>query len=172
MITIRKATESDAKHISSLGKITYMESHGDFFKNKHDLKVYCNETFSLKKIEKSLSNPNNVFWIAFVKEVPVGYAKLKLHSTSDFIDSENICQLQKIYVLKDYISMKIGFRLQNMLLEEAITRKFERIWLSVYHKNYRAVEFYKKNSFYQVGNYIFKIGTASFELMVLSKRLA
>ena len=42
-----------------------------------------------------LRKPNNIFWIAFVNRLPVGYAKLKLYSNSEFIESKDVCQLQK-----------------------------------------------------------------------------
>ena len=35
-----------------------------------------------------LRNQNNIFWIAFVNRLPVGYAKLKLYSNSEFIESK------------------------------------------------------------------------------------
>ena len=62
---------------------------------------------------------DNIFWIAFANRLPVGYAKLKLNSHSDFVESQHVCQLQKIYVLKDFLSMKIGFGLQDALFEKS-----------------------------------------------------
>ena len=79
---------------------------------------YNNLTFSVEKIEKGIKKSNNVFFIAFINRLPVGYAKLKLNSKSEFIESTNTCQLQKIYVLRDFLSMKIGFELQNLLLKK------------------------------------------------------
>jgi hypothetical protein len=49
----------------------------------------------------------------------VGYAKLKLNSKPEFISESTICQLQKIYAQKDFLSMKIGYELQKVLLEKA-----------------------------------------------------
>ena len=81
---------------------------GTFFRDQQDLIDYYNSTFSVQKIEAGIEKPNNLFWIAFANRLPVGYAKLKLHSKSEFLDSKEVCQLQKIYVLKDFLSMKIG----------------------------------------------------------------
>ena len=77
---------------------------------------YYDLTFSVQKIEDGIEKPNNIFWIAFANRLPVGYAKLKLNSNSEFIESKGVCQLQKIYVFKaDFLSMKIGFELQDAL---------------------------------------------------------
>lgn len=168
-IEIRTANKDDATFIALLGRVTFTETFGHFFKDKQDLIDYYNTTFSVDKIERSLTKPNNVYWIAFVEKLPVGYAKLKLRSGSQFIPSENVCQLQKIYVLKDFLSMKIGFELQNRLLKKAKETGNSKIWLSVLHSNERAINFYLKNGFQQIGKHDFQIGNESFDFIAMSK---
>ncbi|AUP78595.1 GNAT family N-acetyltransferase [Flavivirga eckloniae] len=170
-IEIRLANKKDAKFIALLGRITFTETFGHLFRDKQDLLNYHNSTFSVEKIENSFTKPNNIFWIAFVNRLPVGYAKLKLNSKSDFMNSEHSCQLQKIYVLKDFLSMKIGFRLQNILLKKAKDLQFEKIWLSVLNSNEHAINFYKKNEFVEIGNHDFQIGKEHFEFIAMSKEL-
>ena len=170
-IEIRIANKDDAGFIALLGRVTFTETFGHFFKDKQDLLDYYNSTFSMDKIENSISKPNNVYWIAFVNRLTVGYAKLKLNSQSEFIAEENVCQLQKIYVLKDFLSMKIGFELQNLLLKKAKERGFSKIWLSVLNSNERAVNFYIKNGFAEIGNHDFQIGKENFEFTAMSKQL-
>ena len=113
MVEIRKADINDAKIIAHLGRTTFNEAFGHLFREQKDLDEYLIKTFSNSKIESSLLKPENVFWIALWNNIPVGYAKLKLNSVTNFIDSMNICQLQKIYVLDEYLSMKIGLNLQE-----------------------------------------------------------
>ena len=104
---IRLAKKEDAVAIALLGRTTFTETFGHLFNDSEGLRNYLNSTFSVSKIEQSLNKPNNRYWIALVDKLPVGYAKLKLKSTSEFIKTKNISQLQKIYVLKDFLSMKI-----------------------------------------------------------------
>ena len=170
-LEIRLAKKEDAPFIAFLGRITFTETFGHFFRDQQDLLDYHNLTFSVEKIENGIEKPNNVFWIAFVNRLPVGYAKLKLNSKSDFIDSTNICQLQKIYVLKDFLSMKIGLELQNSLMKKAQELKFKEIWLSVLNSNERAIIFYKKNGFEKIGNHDFQIGKENFEFVAMKKEL-
>lgn len=170
-IEIRLAKKEDAKYIALLGRITFTETFGHFFRDKQDLLDYYNLTFSVEKIENGIEKPNNVFWIAFVNRLPVGYAKLKLNSKSEFMKSKKSCQLQKIYVLKDFLSMKIGFELQNLLLKKAKELEFDKIWLSVLNSNERAISFYKKNEFKKIGNHDFKIGKEYFEFIAMKREL-
>ena len=103
---ISRATEADATSIALLGRFTFTETFGHLFRDKNDLMEYYERTFAVEKLANSLKKGSNAYWLAHIDQLPVGYAKLKLHSPSPFIDSRNVCQLQKIYVLKDFLSQK------------------------------------------------------------------
>ncbi len=168
---IRNATIKDATTIALLGRITFTDTFGHLFRDKQDLLNYLNLTFSVDKIEKSIVKSNTIYWLSFVEKLPVGYAKLKLNSHSEFLDTEKACQLQKIYVLKDFLSQKIGFHLQCRLFEKAKEEGNEKIWLSVLESNQRAKSFYEKNGFEVIGNHDFRIGKESFDFIAMAKSL-
>ena len=170
IIEIREAEISDAEFIALLGRVTFTETFGHLFRNQNDLLDYYNKTFSVKKIKKSLKKPNTYYWVAFANDLPVGYSKLKLDSLSEFIDCKNTSQLQKIYVLKDFLSLKIGLELQNKLIDKA-KKHSDVIWLSVLNSNKRALNFYYKNEFIEIGKHNFQIGIEIFEFIVMSRKL-
>ena len=87
-IEIRLATPSDSEYIALLGRIIFTEIFGRLFKDYSDLLSYYEQTFSVAKIKKGLLNPKNVFWLALVHDLPVGYSKLKRNSQSQFIESD------------------------------------------------------------------------------------
>lgn len=171
MINIRIANQSDAIHIALLGRITYVESHGKYIENKSVLLNYCNETFSVEETRNELDDPDNIFWIVFYNELPIGYAKLELNSISAYNDSKNTCRLQKIYILNDFIAMKIGYKLLTSILEKSQNLKFDSIWLTVYIKNNKAMAFYTKNGFEKVGNYSFQVVDETYDNYVFQKNL-
>ena len=170
-VEIRLAKKEDAPFIALLGRITFTETFGHFFRDPKDLRDYYDRTFSVQKIEDGIRKPNNIFWIAFVNLLPVGYAKLKLNSSSEFIESPDVCQLQKIYVLKDFLSMGIGFELQGSLLKKATELNFHTVWLSVLNSNDRAISFYKRTGFEKIGHHDFQIGKENFEFVAMKKEL-
>jgi len=171
MLNIRKATTSDAPLIALLGRISFNETFGHLFLDNNDLLAYHEKTFSVSKIASSLQKSTNIFWLAFYNELPVGYTKLKLNSVSEFLPSQQVCQLQKIYVLKDFLSKKIGLKLQASLIEEAQKRNYKTLWLSVYDDNVKAINFYKKNQFKNIGKHKFQIGKESFNFIAMAKQL-
>ena len=145
-ILIRKATIEDAEYIAILARVTFTETFGKYFKDKQDLINYYDSTFSVSKLRLSIAKTNNVFWVAFCDELPVGYAKLKLISTTEFIDSNSVSQLQKIYVLNDFLS--ISQIEEGKTLDEAIKSAEEVLFnyskLTPFEKQYmrRIIPFY------------------------------
>lgn len=168
-IVVRKAKVEDAEIIALLARITFTETFGHLFRNKQDLLDYYDKTFSVSKIRSSLMKENNVFWISFFDELPVGYAKLKRFSISEFINSDKVSQLQKIYVLKDFLSKKIGHKMQAEMFEEVSKIGNKYIWLSVLESNERAISFYNGNGFTEIGKHSFEIGQEHFNFIVLKK---
>jgi len=168
---IREATIDDTQPIALLARITFDESFGHLFRDRQDLLTYFEKTFSVQKIKNSIKNENNVFWIAFVDDLPVAYAKLKLHSPSEFLKKKATAQLQKIYVLKDFLSKKIGLHLQMHMLDKVEEFDKKYLWLSVLHTNERAINFYIKNDFKQVGKHSFSIGKEDFLFIAMAKEL-
>lgn len=166
---IREATIDDAQFIALLARITFDESFGHLFRDRQDLLTYFEKTFSVQKVKSSIEKENNIFWIAFVDNLPVAYAKLKLHSPNEFLKKEATAQLQKIYVLKDFLSQKIGLHLQMRMLDKAKEYDKKHIWLSVLHSNERAINFYIKNDFKQVGKHSFSIGQEDFLFIAMAK---
>ena len=168
-VIIRRATPGDAEVIALLGRITFGETFGHLFHDPADLTDYYGRTFSVQKISQSLKKKNNIYWLALADKLPVGYAKLKLNSPTPFLDDQNVCQLQKIYVLKDFLSLKIGLGLQEELIDTARETGSKYIWLSVLKENERAVRFYLKDGFEKIGDHGFSIGKEDFEFMAMAR---
>ncbi len=168
---IRRANILDAVIIALLARITFDETFGHLFKDRSVLLHYFDTTFSVDKIRKSLEKENNCYWLAFADRLPVGYAKLKLQSPCPFLTTTKISQLQKIYVLKDFLAQRIGHQLQEKLLQKAKNYGSKSIWLSVLKSNDRAINFYLKNDFSEIGEHPFEIGKYRFHFTAMCKTL-
>lgn len=171
MIDIKIATKATIEVLALLGRITYIESHSHFIDDKKDLSKYVNEAFSVSKIKQEIGNPNNLFFIIYSDDLPVGYAKLVLNANHTSILSQNNCRLERIYILNDFIPLKIGQKLLSYIEEEAKALQFDFMWLSVYIKNYRAIKFYQKNEFKNVGELNFLVNRKAYKNIVFSKKL-
>ena len=171
MINIKIAEETDTAVLALLGRLTYAESHGHFIADKNNLLKYLDKNFSVSKTEQDIKNPKQFFYIIYVDDLPVGYAKLVVNAKHESIASINNCRLERIYVLNDFIPLKIGQQLLTYVEEQAKALQLDTMWLSVYIKNNRAIKFYERNEFKNVGELNFLVNGKSYENIVFSKKL-
>lgn len=171
MVTIRKATKADTTLLSLLSRVTYTESHGHFIDDKNDLLKYCEHAFSIKTTLEDLEDINNLFHIAYVDDFPVGYSKIVLNKPFEDKTEESSCRLERIYILNDFIPKKLGYNFLKFLEKTAISLNATSMWLSVYVKNEKAIQFYKRNDFIDFGIIDFVVNGKKYDNNVLSKKL-
>ena len=171
MTEIKQANIENAPVLALLGRKTYVESHGHFIYNESDLKQYLDTAFSLSKAKAELSDPNVLIYFIYVGQTPVGYTKLVINDPGKNNSALSSCQLERIYIIKEFLGAQIGQRLFNFVLQKARDLKRDIIWLSVYIKNERAIKFYKRNGFEQTGELDFDVAGKPYKNYVLSKNL-
>ena len=129
----------------------------DAIKNDFLYEYYCNvEDDNEKKWEKKdfytfISNQNNIFILSHPK--PVGYLKARV------IRDE--IEIISILIDKKFRKIGIGKSLMNKLLNIALKKKIQNIFLEVSVENLIAINLYKKFNFIKVGkrkNYYFQNG--------------
>ena len=166
-IKVIRADSSHAEIISSIGKLSFRDAFMHLFSDKIALLEYLEYTYSVDKIEKSINKENNVFFIAFVENVPVGFAKVKKYSLNEQIESIAQMELQKIYVLSYYHGSGAGAALMQAALELAYEVQPDYLWLDTHISNTKAIRFYEKNGFIRAGKNYFTIGSQTFEYYVM-----
>ncbi|WP_298419295.1 GNAT family N-acetyltransferase [uncultured Kordia sp.] len=166
---IRKAIPADAKFISLLAKINFSESFGNLFVSEEELRQYIDKKFSIEKMRNSLLKKENVFWIAYAQTLPVGYAKLKKDIPVPDTDYIEAAELQKLYILKDYILEGNGLKLKIDFFEEIQKLSIKRIWLKELHTDQHALNFYKAQDFHKHHTQSFTIGKEDFVFNIMMK---
>jgi len=171
-VQIRKAGVADAAVIALLGRITFAETFEHLFcAHQGDLRAYLDQTFDVAKIERSLGKPENAYWLAFSAALPVGYAKLKQPSPPPGMRAQDAAQLQKIYILRQFLGRRIGCTLLKHAMHEAAARA-SLLWLDVLQDNERAAGFYRKHGFAVVGADIYAIGAQRFTFHIMTRAAA
>jgi ribosomal protein S18 acetylase RimI-like enzyme len=171
MIKIKKATEADTDVLALLGRLTWAESHGHYVEDKSDVSKYLNENFSVSKMKQEIKDPKKLFYIIYADDLPVGYGKLIINAINESVASQNCCQLQRIFILNEFIPLKIGKLLLSFLVEQVKALQLDTMWLTVYIKNDRAIRFYEKNEFKNVGNLNFIVNGKAYDNIIFSKTL-
>ena len=169
-IQIRRATFTDAQIISYLGKKTFEETFADLFSDD-ELNVYLDTTFNIDKLKSSLLKKENIFGILYYPDKPVGYYKIKMGQHFGHLADPQCIQLQKIYVLRDYLDLRLGKEMLNHILSLEEINKYGLMWLVVLHTNDRAIQFYKVFGFEKLKTYHHTIGSRLLEYDLMIKKL-
>jgi len=67
--------------------------------------------------------------------------------------------------------MNIGGELQNLCIRQAKSLQFDEVWLTTYYKNLKAINFYNRNGFRQIGEDVFKVMGTSYKQVVFAIKL-
>ena len=169
-MNIRYGTTDDAKMLSELGAKTFYDT---FAKDNtpENISLYMKKSFSTEIQLNELSRPDIIFLIAELENEPVGYAKLKLDSKDESVTGTKPIEVERIYSLQEYIGQGIGKALMQAAIDEAKQRGRNSIWLGVWEKNPRAINFYKRWGFREVGSHIFTVGNDPQRDLILELRI-
>ncbi len=157
-LEIRTVRANEAQALSAIASQTFIDTYG-IYNTEQDMERYLTENFSLDTIKKQYKNPDSFFYFAEWDKSIVGYIKLNKDKAQTDSILENALEIERIYVDKNFQGKKIG----NQFVQQAIAvaRLMERstIWLGVWDRNVKAVEFYLKNGFVEFGQHSFMLGS-------------
>jgi len=123
-----------------------------------NMKAYLEQAFVISKLRDELSNNNSLFYFLYVDEQLAGYLKLNEDKAQTDINDPQSIEIERIYVTNDFQRKGLGSILLNKAIEIACIRKKTYVWLGVWEKNDKALQFYKRNGFYIIGKHSFFMG--------------
>ena len=156
-ILIRKAEATDASLLATLGAQTFHDAFAAYNKEE-DMAAYMQANFTEEKLLDEMRAPKAEFYIAYKEGEALGFAKTGEQTPPDEISAFKCRELERLYVLKDYQSLKVGEKLLTHCIEKA-KADYEVIWLGVWEHNPRAVAFYHRFGFERFGEHIFQLGS-------------
>lgn len=156
-MNIRYGTTADAKMLSELGAKTFYDT---FAKDNtpENMAMHLKNSFAPEIQFAELANSNYIFLIAEQEKQPIGYTQLALDYQEEFLMGTKPLEVRRIYTIQEYIGKGVGKALMQAAIHEAQQRGCDSVWLGVWEKNPRAIEFYKKWGFKEVGSHIFTVG--------------
>ncbi|MBC7557578.1 MAG: GNAT family N-acetyltransferase [Chryseobacterium sp.] len=164
MISIFKANVNDYKSIVDIGNVSVPEAHEGSCAPE-DLNEYIQNNYNESAIKKELGDENNIYYILNYNGKAVGFSKIILNAKHPNIESENIVKLDKIYLLKEFQGLKLGFELLNYNINFAKNNKQNAIWLYTWIGNLNAINFYEKTGFKIIGENEFYINKTTSNLI-------
>jgi ribosomal protein S18 acetylase RimI-like enzyme len=157
-IIIKEATAGDAALIADLSRRTFYDSFAAY-NTVEDMDKFMNEQFSREKLMAEVGAPGNIFLLAYCNGEVAGYVRLK--ELPDITMPANVpaIEISRIYAVETSIGKGVGSALMQYCIDLARRRNKQVIWLGVWEKNQRAIDFYKKWGFERFGEHEFVLGT-------------
>ncbi|WP_088006253.1 GNAT family N-acetyltransferase [Indiicoccus explosivorum] len=152
-----KLTPEDLDELQQVAEETFTETFGA--QNKpENLEAYVSKAFSKDQLTNEIVNSNSLFYFLKADGEMAGYLKLNDDEaqTEDF--AENSLEIERIYVKNSFQGKGFGKKMMDKAFEIAFELDKSAIWLGVWEKNEKAIEFYKKLGFEERGRHDFYMG--------------
>jgi ribosomal protein S18 acetylase RimI-like enzyme len=156
-IDIKKVSLSDIEELRSISRQTFLETFADG-NTESDMKKYLDENLSNDKLAGELIILDSEFYFASIQNKVIGYLKINFGQAQTELKDQKSLEIERIYILKEFHGKKVGQILFDTALQIALKIKADYVWLGVWEKNFRAINFYKKNGFVEFDKHIFKLG--------------
>lgn len=157
MITVRLATKQDAGLIADMSRQTFYDTFASQ-NTKEDMDKFMNEQFTRETLMEEVGAENNIFLLAYDEEQPVGYARIRENNNPPSLGTSNAIEIARIYAATTAIGKGIGKVLMQKCIEISKARDRELVWLGVWEKNQRAIDFYIKWGFEKFADHDFVLG--------------
>lgn len=170
MIAIRFAALQDADLLAKIGSETFSDTFSAQ-NTPENMTAYLAFAFSPEIQAAELAEPGSVFLIAEMEGAPVGYARLKAGSSEPCVKAGHAIELVRIYARAAWLGQGVGAALMQACLEEAARLGGDVLWLGVWERNPRAIRFYQKWGFAQIGTHVFQMGDEPQQDWVMARKL-
>ena len=156
-VQIIEAKREDLQDLQQVSRVTFRESFGEQ-NTPEDMEKYLTENLSLERLSFELENPESEFYMARCNDEVLGYLKLNVGQAQTELKDDKGLEIERIYVVKSHVGEGIGKQLFEFTLDTARRKGKYFIWLGVWEKNERALNFYLKNGFVEFDKHIFVLG--------------
>jgi len=167
---IRYATGLDNVILAEVGAETFFDSFAAD-NTPEDMAAYLAQSFSPEQQARELADPDSKFLIVEVGGHVAGYARLKFGPAPAAITGQKPVEIARFYARKPWIGRGLGAQLMQACQREAEQAGCDVIWLDVWERNPRAIAFYRKWGFVEVGAQVFQLGSDAQRDLLMAKSI-
>jgi len=153
---VRRAAPEDAARITEFAARAFRDAF-EAENRPEDVVAHLAATFTPERQTAELHDPS---WTTLLMEEasePAGYAQLRQGPAPACVTGPTPLELVRFYVDRRWHGRGHAQALMAAVIVAA-AEKGETLWLSVWERNPRAVAFYSKSGFVDVGSKIFRLG--------------
>ena len=156
-ITIRLATEADAAAIATISRQTFYDTFATV-NTPENMNRFMTEQFSHDMLMRQVGAPGNIFLLAYNGADLLGYARLHEENLLPQLQPWRAIEICRLYATRQAIGKGVGSALMERCIDLARSADKQVIWLGVWEKNQRAIDFYQRWGFEKFGEHVFMLG--------------
>lgn len=170
-VTTRRATPADAALLASLAATTFSDTFGAE-NTPADMALYMGSAFGPDIQRRELDDARHTVFFADRGGEVAGYVMLREGPAPDVVGDVDAIEIARLYATKAFVGAGIGATLMQRCLDESEARGRSTIWLGVWEHNARAIAFYRRWGFTDVGTTTFMLGHDEQTDRVMARRVA
>jgi diamine N-acetyltransferase len=172
IVTLRECTAADAITLSLVSAATLLEAFAGLVPGDA-LLAHCAKNHIPAVYTAYFAQPETRAWLAEVEPgaAPVGYAILTAPEFPANLVQSGDLELRRLYLFSRFHGSGAGRDLMASATAAARRQEAKRLLLGVHPENHRALAFYRKTGFVQIGTRTFHVGASTFEDPVLALTL-
>jgi ribosomal protein S18 acetylase RimI-like enzyme len=154
---VRRATVADAPTVAMLAERTFREAVAA--QNPPDeMDRHCREHFGDAIQAREIADEGCSTLLLEADGQPAGFAQLRWDATPDCVAGAAPGEIQRFYLLRAFHGAGLAATLMDACFEALRHRGSDVAWLGVWEENPRAIAFYRKRGFDEVGRKTFLLG--------------
>lgn len=166
---LRACGPGGEEKLSLVGAASFLEAFAGVLEGE-DILAHCRKQHSMEKYSALLADAETRACVAEVKGAPVGYAMLCTPDLPVPTGQQDV-ELKRIYLLHRFQGTGIGAALMDWSVRTAGEAGKRRLLLGVHDGNARAIAFYRRHGFENVGTRTFQVGKTLCNDLILARGL-
>ncbi|MFZ6875245.1 GNAT family N-acetyltransferase [Undibacterium sp. Di27W] len=170
-IQIRLATQADVLCLSVLATQVFLDTYATAGIRPAIAKEVLN-SFSISAIAGLLEQHNTFFHVAERDGHLVGFSQITFGTRQELVTDTHPAELDRLYVQEPFTRMGLGGQLLHTAETSAARHGADVMWLTPWVHNNRALQFYARQAYTDIGSTHFFMDGEAHENRVLCKQLS
>ena len=155
---IRRATAADAERLAAFAQRTFVETFGDA-NRPDDLREHIEASYHPARQSAEIADPDTATWLVEdAQSALVAYVQVRRKRIPECVAGERPIEVHRFYVDRPAHGTGLARELMATAFEQAREWGGDCVWLGVWERNARAIAFYRKCGFVDVGSIDFFVG--------------
>ena len=157
-LCIRRGASADAALLAAFAARAFEETFGTD-NRPEDMQAHLAATYGTRQQTKELLDPSVTTLLAFSKEELIAYAQVRRSTPPPCVTCPKAVELHRFYVDRKAHGAGVAAKLMAAVQGVAHDHGADHLWLGVWERNLRAMAFYRKCNFVDVGSTVYCVGS-------------